>query len=217
MFVDLDAQGNLSYVLKADNRAITSIEILTGTAPASDAIQETAGGDVIPSSPALAGADNIITDTGREYRLREALEPVKEEYDFVIIDTAPALSILTVNAFTASDAVIIPTGADSFSLQGIGGISQTINTVKKYCNPSLKIDGILLTRYSSRTILSRDLSQLTEQTAQQLNTKVYKASIRECISLKEAQALRTDIFSYAPRSNAAADYEAFTNEFLETR
>lgn len=215
LFVDLDAQGNLSYALGVDSRALTSLEMLTGTATAEEATLSTAGGYIIPASPALAGAESLITDTGREYRLKEALEPIRNEYDYIIIDTSPALSILTVNAFTASDKLIIPTGADTFSLQGIVGINQSITAVKKYCNPALRIDGILLTRYSSRAVLSRDLATLADQIAGMLDTKVYHSTIRENISIKEAQATRVDIFTYAPKSNGATDYNAFIDEFLE--
>ncbi len=217
LFVDLDAQGNLSYALGVDTRALTSLEVLTGTATAEEATLTTPGGNIIPASPALAGAESLIKDTGREYRLKEALETIRSSYDYIIIDTSPALSILTVNAFTASDKLIIPTGADTFSLQGIVGINQSISAVKKYCNPSLRIDGILLTRYSSRAVLSRDLATLADQIAAMMETRVYKTTIRENISIKEAQTSRTDIFTYAPKSNGAADYNAFIDEFLKER
>lgn len=217
LFVDLDAQGNLSYALNVDGRALSSLEVLTGTSTAAEAIQETAAGDVIPASPALSGANGILTETGKEYKLREALEPIRESYDYIVVDTSPALSVLTVNAFTASDNLIIPTGADSFSLQGVLGLNQTIATVRKYCNPGLKIDGILLTRYSSRAVLSKELANMANQIASMLGTKVYTTTIRENISIKEAQTSRQDIFRYAPKSNGATDYNAFINEFLKER
>ena len=153
--------------------------------------------------------------TGREYRLKEALEPIRKTYDFVIIDTPPALGLLTINAMTASDNVIIAAQADIFSLQGIGQLSETIDAVKKYCNHGLKLMGILLTRHSGRAILSRDMTEMIEATAAQLGTFVYESVIRENISVKEAQASRTDIFSYAPKSNASKDYAAFVDELLE--
>ncbi len=215
LYVDLDAQGNLSYSMGATNKALTSLEMLTGTATAKEAIVQTPQGDLIPASPALASADAIITDTGKEYRLKEALEPVKGEYDYIILDTPPALGVLTVNALTACDSVIIPAQADIYSLQGIGQLSQTIETVKKYCNPALTIKGILATRYSSRSVLTRDMTQLLEDTARELNTKLYSSKIRECVALKEAQASQQDIYSYSPRSNATADYTAFVEEVLE--
>ena len=119
------------------------------------------------------------------------------------------------NALTACTGAIIPAQADVYSLQGIALLSQTIETVRKYCNRALKIKGIVLTRYNSRAVLSRDMADLIAQTAQQLRTKLYTTRIRECTALKEAQAVQQDIFTYAPRSNAAADYKALVAEVLE--
>ena len=212
--VDLDAQSNLTYNYAADNKRATALGLLTGEVTATDAIQHTKSGDIIAASKALAGADAFIADTGKEYRLKEALEDVKPLYDYIIIDTPPALGILTINALTAANSVIIPAQADIYSLQGIGQLHQTIETVKKYCNPALTIKGILATRYSSRTVLARDMTQLLEDTARELNTKLYSSKIRECVALKEAQASQQDIYSYSPRSNATADYTAFVEEVL---
>lgn len=214
LFVDLDAQANLTYSLGIESKPLTAMEVLSGTATAEEAIQHTAWGDIIPASASLSIAGSVLTETGREYKLREALEPVKRNYDFVLIDTSPSITILVVNAFVASDKIVIPTLADIFALQGIGAMGQSIETVKKYCNPSLEIAGILFTRYNKRANLSKDIAAMTEQTAELLGTKVFNTVIRECISIREAQAARTDIFSYAPKSNAAADYSNFIDEFL---
>lgn len=215
LYIDLDAQGNLTFSMGAGASALSALEILTGTASASDAIRHTDMGDIIPASPALAGADNLITATGKEYRLKEALEPILGVYDYIVIDTPPALGILTVNALTACTGAIIPAQADVYSLQGIAMLGQTIDTVRKYCNRDLTVKGILLTRYNSRAVLSRDMADLIAQTAQQLKSKLYQTKIRECTALKEAQAVQQDIFSYAPRSNAAADYKALVAEILK--
>lgn len=133
-------------------------------------------------------------------------------YDYIIIDTPPALGLLTINALTASDGIIITAQADIYSLQGIGQLHETIEAVKKYCNPALHLQGILLTRYSPRAVLSRDMGEMIEATASQIKTFVYKTVIRECISLKEAQARKQDIFTYAPKSNASKDYLSFIGE-----
>ncbi len=215
LYIDLDSQCNLSYGLGAQSGGISSAEVLTGDATAKEAIQHTPQGDIIAGSEALAGADTNITATGKEYRLREALEGIKANYDFCIVDTPAALGTLTVNALTAADSLIIPVQADIFSLQGVGQLNDTIKAVKKYCNQSLNIKGILITRYNARAVLSRDMQASLEETAKQLNTWLYSVPIRECIAVKEAQALQQDLFSYAPRSNAAKDYEAFINELIE--
>ena len=217
LFVDLDAQANLSYTSGIGRTALSSMEVLTGTAKAEEAIQTTPAGDIIPASSVLAEANSIITDTGREYKLKEALEPIKGNYDFILLDTSPARSILTVNSFTASDKLVIPAEANAYSVQGIGGLSETITAVKKYCNPNLVVSGVLLTRYNPRAVLTRDFTSFAEQVAASLDTRVYKTKIRENISLKEAQALQTDIFSYAPKSNGAIDYNSFVDEFLQER
>lgn len=214
LYVDMDAQGNLSHSMRANNKPITSLEVLTGTATAEEAIVETLQGSIIPASPALASADAIITDTGKEYRLKEALAPISDKYDYCILDTPPALGTLTVNALTACNGVIIATQADTYSLQGIGQLARTIQTVKKYCNRDLSIIGIAITRYSSRAVLTRDMTELLEDTAKQLHTTVYTTKIRECIALKEAQARQQDIFTYSPSSNAAKDYEGLLTEIL---
>lgn len=215
LYIDLDAQGNLTYTLGADINGLTALDILTKQATAEQTIQRTAQGDVIAASPSLAGADTLITAVGKEYRLKEALEPIKEKYDYIVIDTPPALSVLTINALTACTGVIIPAQADIYSLQGISQLNNTIQTVKQYCNPSLEVMGIVLTRYSARAILSREVAEMIEQTAANLNTKLYKATIRENISVKEAQASQQNIFEYAPKSNAAADYSALVDEIID--
>lgn len=215
LFIDMDAQGNLTNTLCADETGLTTYDLLTKQATAAEAIQHLEQGDAIASSKLLSGVDAVLTMVGKEFRLKEALAPVLESYDYIIIDTPPALGILTVNALTACTGVIIPSQADVYSLQGISQLYTTIETVKQYCNQNLKVKGILLTRYSSRAILSRDIADILDQTAAKLETKLFSATIREAIAIKEAQANRTDIFSYAPKSNACMDYNAFIDEFLE--
>lgn len=218
LYVDLDAQGSLSYILEADHAGLSgmsSLEVLEGTITAEAAIQHTASGDVIAASPALSGADSILTATGREYRLREALEPLRSVYDVAIIDAPPNLGICTINALTAADGCIVPAQADVLSLQGVTQLHRTIESVKRYCNHSLRIYGLLLTRYNGRTNISRDAADMLSDLADQMHTRLYSARIRECTAVKEAQAMRTDIYSYAPRSNAAADYESLTRDLME--
>ena len=214
LYVDLDAQGNLSYSMGASNKAISSLEVLTGTATAREAIVHTPQGDLIPASPALASADITLKDTGREYRLKEALEPILGDYDYIVLDTPPALGTLTINALTACNSVVVPAQADIYSLQGVGQLVQTVKTVQRYTNRELTIKGLLVTRYNARAVLTRDMTELLEDTAKQLQTKLFNTRVRECIALKECQASQQDIFTYAPKSNATADYTAFIEEVL---
>ncbi|MCM1577272.1 MAG: ParA family protein [Ruminococcus sp.] len=214
--VDLDPQGNLSYSFGADLREAggNAFEMLMGEKSAADCIVHATLGDIIPAGRLLAGADVSICDTGKEYRLREALEGLEGLYDCVVADTPPALGILTVNALTACGAAVIPAQADIYSLQGIEQLGETASAVRKYCNPGLELAGILLTRYSPRAVLSRDILTLTDRLAEKLGTRVFKTKIREAVSVREAQLLQRDIFEYAPKSKVAEDYREFIRELV---
>lgn len=214
LYIDLDAQGNLTHTLGIDASDFTSIDLLAKRANIHDVLQPLGQGAIIPASPALAGADTIIIELGKEYKLKEALEEIADLYDYIIMDTPPALGVLTVNALTACTSVIIPAQADIYSLQGINQLYATIETVKQYCNTSLRVRGILLTRYNARSVLSRDIAEIMEKTAEKLQTRVFDTTIREAIAIKESQVHRQDIYTYAPKSNAALDYTAFIDEFL---
>lgn len=215
LLVDLDAQGNLSFCMKADRVPTTALEVLTGTATAKEAIIHTEEGDIIPASPSLAGADTIIKEVGKEYRLKEALNPLQNEYDYIILDTPPALGILTVNALTACNSAIIPAQPETFSIQGIGLLNETIKAVKKYTNPAFKVKGILLTRYKGRTNLAKDSRIDLEQVADYLETELYKTPIRETVAVGDAQREQTSIYKHNPKSNASKDYTALIEEILE--
>lgn len=212
--IDLDAQGNLTYSFGASTDGATALGVLTGEVKTADAIQHTEQGDIIPANKALSGADAFISDTGKEYRLKEALELISGQYDYCIIDTPPALGILTVNALTACDSVVIPAQADIYSLQGIEQLAETIKPVKKYCNPALTIEGILLTRYSPRSVLSRDIADLAGQLAEKLGTKLLTATIREAVAVKEAQINQQSLYTYAPKAKVTEDYTAFVAEII---
>ena len=155
--------------------------------------------------------------SAKEYLLKEALEPIKDKYDYIVIDTPPTLGILTVNALTCSDSVIIPAQADIFSLQGFGQLNNLINKVKQYTNPKLKIKGVLLTKYNDRTILNRQLKQKAEQISEKIEAKVFNATIREATSIREAQTNKTNVFDYDSKSKVAKDYNAFIDEFLKIK
>ncbi len=213
--IDLDAQANLSYTAGAGMDGLTALEVLTGEASAGDAVQHTEGGDVIAASRALAGADGLLTETGKEYRLKEALEGLQGAYDYMVVDTPPALGILTINALTACNGVIIPAQADIYSLQGIEQLAQTMKPVKKYCNPGLTVEGILLTRYSPRSVLSREVAELAGQMAAKLGTKLFQAAIREAVAVREAQISQRSLYHYAPKAKVTEDYDRFIAELLE--
>lgn len=215
LLVDLDPQSNLTFTMGADGRTATIYELFNNelTDPL-QAIAHTTQGDIIPGSLLLAGADMEYTKPGREYILKEIIEPLKGGYDYIIIDTPPALGILTVNALTASNSLIIPMGADIYSLQGLSQLKGIIDNVRKYCNKDLAIDGLLITRYNNRAIINRDLKDAMETTAAQIETIVFDTMIREGIAIKEAQALQTTIYDNTPKANATKDYNSFIDELL---
>jgi chromosome partitioning protein len=214
LIIDLDPQGNLSHTLRLDPQAGNIWDILAGDKLIAAVIRKTRYGDCLCSSPMLTGADHTLDKTGKEYILKEALEMITGYYDYVIIDTAPALGILTVNALTACHEIVIPAQADIYSLQGIGQLYQTVEAVRKYCNPALTVAGILITRFKAQIILNREIAQVMKQTAENLNTRLFSVRIRENIAVKEAQAQRQDLFTYAPKCNAALDYAEFVREYL---
>ncbi len=211
--VDLDPQCNLTFAAGANITTEAAYNaIITGTGT----IQHAGQLDILAASPQLSSVDTQLANTtGKEYRLKEFLSKQASGYDYAVIDTPPALGVLTVNALTAADYAIVPAQADAFSLQGIGQLSQTVDAVRRYCNERLAIAGILLTRYNGRAIISRDVKAMAEETAEQLGTFVYRTAIRECIALKEAQASQEDIFVYAPRSKGAQDYRDVVKEMEE--
>ena len=216
LIVDMDPQANVSYTMGIDEAENTIYDVLKGQVSSLDAIQKTEHGDILPSTLLLAGADMEFTSTGREYLLRDALEPLKDSYDYIIIDTPPQLGILTVNSLVASDNIIITMGADIYSLKGLTQLYSTYMSVKKYCNHELSISGLLLTRYNNRTIINKDLREVMKDHAKQLGTKLFDTAIREGIAIREAQALQTTIYDHAPKSNPAKDYLSFIEEYLQS-
>jgi chromosome partitioning protein len=214
--IDLDPQSNLSFSSGAETDDCPTIyNVLRGEAKTTFSIQKTDSFDIISSNILLSGIELEFTQTGREFLLKEALNPVSDKYDYIFIDTPPALSILTVNAFTVSDYIIIPMLADIFSLQGIAQLSETVERVKKYCNPNLKIEGIVLTKYNKRTILSREIKGTAELIADELGTTIFNTTIRPSIAVMESQTNQQNIHEYSPKNGAALDYMDLVDELIK--
>jgi len=211
--IDLDPQGNLGFSLGLDiENSSTIYEVLNGEVPLREAIQPTEYCDVITSNILLSRAELEFTGTGRESLLKKALEPVKDFYDYIIIDTPPALNVLTVNAYTVANHLIIPMVPEILSLLAVTQIKETIDSVKSTFNPDLNVLGILLTKYNGRTILAREVSEMAENIARQIGTKVFQTQIRASVSVAEAPAHGESIFDYAPQSNPSQDYKKFVEE-----
>ena len=213
LMIDLDPQANLTIATGVKRYMPSSYDLLMLKNTPSEVIQSISDKlDIIPASNQLSRVAIELDKTGKEYRLKEVLAPIKDKYELIIIDTPPALGILTINALTIAKRIVIPAQADLFSLEAIKELADTISVVKKYTNHDLRIEGILLTRYQPRSILTKELTELIEETSVTLQTKVFKSKIREAIAIKEAQAMHQDIFSYAPKSKVANDYQEFLAE-----
>lgn len=211
--IDLDPQGNLSFAMDANlDDTPTIYNVLKGELKAIDILQSTESGDILPANILLSGADTEFTSTGREYLLKEAIQEILQQYEYIIIDCPPSLSILTINAFVASDYIVVPSLADVFSLQGMAQLNNTIQSVKKYCNPSLKVAGILLTRFNQRTNLSNHIQKLLDNATKSMGTILFNTVIRNSISLQESQYQRENMIDYNGKSNALLDYAEFLKE-----
>ena len=205
--IDFDPQGNLSFIMGADASRAGAYELMKQHAKAAQIVQYTSQGDIIPASLNLAAADTEFSGKpGRDFFLQAALAPLQDAYDVAVIDTPPTLGTLLVNALTASDEVIIPMNADILSLQGLYQLAETIDQVKSFCNKGLKVTGILLTRYSGRTVLARDIKETIEAKCAELGIPLLNTVIRDGVAVREAQTTQESLFAYAPNSNPAKDY-----------
>ena len=216
--VDLDPQGTLGFCLGAEiDNSPTVYELMKGALPVDKVIQHCSGIDVMPSNILLSGAELEFTNIGREYLLKKGLAPITDQYDFIVVDTPPALNILTVNAYTATDKLIIPMVPEILSLLGISQLRETIQLVKDLYNPKIEVLGILLNRYDKRRLLTRDVEEMAEIIAKELNTKVFSTKIRSSVAVAEAPAHGLSIFRHAPRSSASLDYRKFVDELISRK
>ncbi len=220
LYIDLDKQTDTSRTLRANTTLAGSYEVLANKEKAVNVIQSTENGhQVITSSDKMADIDILLNDAknqiGKEYRLKESLESVKGAYDYVVIDTATDLNTATINALTCTDYLIISSVADSFSQEGLITLLNITDVIKQYTNKDLKIAGILLTRYSDRSIINRAFKEEIELTAGKYHTKVFNTYIRENVAIRESQALKQPITKYAPASKGNLDYRAFVEELLK--
>ena len=211
--VDLDPQGSLGFSLGLDiEHCRTLYDVFRGAAEPRDVIVHTECCDILPSNILLSAAELEFNKPGREFMLKTALSKVQDGYDYIIIDTPPALNILTVNAYVAADSLIIPMAPEVLSLLGVSQIKETIESVRSYYNSRLKVLGILLNRFNARLNLSREMLDLAGQIAAQLDTKVFENKIRNSVSAAEAPAHGISVVEYAPSSKPAMDFMALCNE-----
>jgi chromosome partitioning protein len=217
LLIDLDPQGNATSGLGIDRAAIERSMydgLLDGVDLAELVVQGTSPGvDVIPSAIALAGAEvELAGSTGRERRLRDALAGFADRYDVIFIDCPPSLGLLTVNALTAADAVLIPLQSEYYALEGLTQLLATIDLVRDHLNPRLAIDGVILTMADKRTNLS---SQVETEARRHLDDAVYRTIIPRSVRLSEAPSHGLSIASYAPDSKGGRAYAALAEEFRD--
>jgi len=214
LLVDTDGQASASMIYGADDMpGPTLYDVIKGTCKASEAIRHTEAGDILPATVELYGLDvELQKRPGRDFILSQALKEIQDDYTHIIIDTAPGVGTMLIQSLTAADAVIIPTECDAQAFHGVGDILETIQQVRSYCNEGLKISGVLLIRYNSRSVISRQFEEILTDLAKDYDTKVLRTRIRQGVSIKEAQALRRSLYDYAPKSNPAADYMALIKE-----
>ena len=212
LLIDLDPQANLTLSLGAPRMPETIYEAMKGEAPLTPyTVKE--GLDIIISTLDLSGAEmELINEAGREFILRELFEPVRDKYDYILIDCPPSLGLLTLNALTCSDLVYIPLQTQFLALQGLAKIKQVISKVKLRLNKKLEIGGVIATMYDNRKVLNRDV---VETMKKYFGDTVFKTMIRDNVSLAEAPAKRKDIFEYSRNSIGAKDYLALCKEILE--
>ncbi len=217
LVLDIDPQGNTTSGLgiSKTDMELTTYELLTSDdINVEDAIVHTAteGLDMIPGSVQLAGAEvELVQLDHRESRLKEALTPIKDKYDYIFIDCPPSLGLLTINSLTAVDSVLIPIQCEYYALEGVSQLVSTIEIVKKSLNKDLEIEGVILSMFDGRTNLS---IQVVEEVKKYFREKVYTTVIPRNVRLAEAPSYGMPIVKYDPHSVGAEAYSEFAEEFL---
>lgn len=228
LMIDLDPQGNLSDIfgVNTDDR-VTAYEVLRLEDPIREGI--VAAKDfceipdsvvaenlyILPADIALAGLEAELQTAGKEYRLREVLEEVKDEFDFCLIDCPPSLGLFVSMALTAGDFAVVPALPSKSSLKGFKQLSNTIRTIQRYTNPDLKIAGILFTRFDARQNNSKETLEVGTMLASMLQSKVFTTKIRNSVVVEDAHNCKLPVVLYNIKSNPAKDYIEFTKELLK--
>lgn len=217
LIIDIDPQGNTTSGLGINKRAINRsiYDILINDESMSNVILKTEYDNlfICPSNIQLAGAEiELVSIMSREYRLKNALMPVKDEYDYIIIDCPPSLGLLTLNAFSCANSILVPIQCEYYALEGLSQLMNTIRQVKKILNPELDIEGVLLTMFDARTNLS---IQVVAEVKKYFPQKVYKTVIPRNIRLSEAPSYGQPIIVYDPKSRGAECYIELADEIIE--
>ncbi len=216
LLVDIDPQGNATTGLGFEKSAIKKsvYGVIINDEPAKDNILSTAveNLDILPANIDLAGAEvELVLKKNREQVMKNAFAEIKGKYDYIFIDCPPSLGLLTVNALVCANAVIIPIQSEFYAMEGLSQLINTINLVKKHFNRELELEGVVLTMYDSRALISR---QIAEEIKKFFKNKVFEIVIPRNIRLSEAPSHGKPILLHDPKSNGARAYQALTEEFL---
>lgn len=217
LLIDMDQQGNATSALGASKRDqdSTSYELIMGLKKAPELVKPTefAGVSMVTSSRSLVGAELELAEVeGRAYMLKAALAELREQYDFILLDCPPALGLVTINALTASDTVLIPMQCEFFALEGISQVSDTINRVKRSSNPQLGIEGVLMTMYDSRLNLTH---QVAAEIEKYYPRQIFKTVIPRTVRLSEASSYGQPIGYFDKRSKGARAYDDLAKEIIK--
>ena len=216
LMMDADPQGNASSGLGVDKEVEESVyDILVNDTEVQEVVKKTniKNLDICPSNINLAGAEvELVSMMSREQRMKEKLDVIKDEFDFILIDCPPSLGLITLNAFTASDSVLIPVQCEYYALEGLGQLLNTVELVRKHLNKNLYVEGALLTMYDIRTNLA---NQVVKEVKKFFQNKVYKTVIPRNVRVSEAPSYGMPITIYDPKSKGARSYEKFAKEFLK--
>ena len=214
--IDTDPQGNATSGLGIEKESdLSTYDLLITDVAAEDIIQETGIKNlyISPSNMNLAGAEvQLVSMMSREQRMKEKLDVIKDKFDFILIDCPPSLGLITLNAFTASDSVLIPVQCEYYALEGLGQLLNTVELVRKHLNKNLYVEGAILTMYDIRTNLA---NQVVREVKRFFQNKVYKTVIPRNVKVSEAPSYGMPITIYDPKSKGARSYEKFAKEFLK--
>ena len=214
LLCDCDPQGNATTGMGVDKNRVKSVyDVMLRDFPAEKAVISTKYGDVLPSNRELVAANVELVDAeDREFVLRKALLPLKGEYDFIIIDCPPSLELLTLNAFTAADTVLVPVQCEFYALEGLSDLVNTVKLINGRLNPALTIEGLVLTMYDGRTRLSEEVAEALRA---HFGDKVYENTIPRNVRLSEAPSHGKPCIAYDKFSKGTRAYLHMTNEFLK--
>jgi len=215
LLIDMDSQRNLSRAVGAEtNNVPTTMELLLGEVSAEKSIQHLESFDIIPSRKELASIEPLLPLSGRLKKLKKSLDSVKNNYDYVVVDTPPNLGVLSVNSLVAADQVIIPTVGSAFSIEGLVDLLRVISDVQEDENPDLVIAGVLISIFNPRTNLARDLAVSINDLSDKYGIKTYSSKIRQSTFIPESQLFKFDPFVEDPKNIAVIDFNKFIDEFL---